>query len=37
MAIRLLNAMDRDTLYVTLSLVWLALLVAAVFAFVLLA
>ena len=34
---RLSNAMDRDTLYFRLSLIWLALMVAASFALVLLA
>ena len=37
MAKRLLNAMDRDTLYLGLSLIWLALMVAASFAIVLFA
>jgi hypothetical protein len=36
MAKRLLNAMDRDTRYLGLSLIWLALLVAG-FAFLLFA
>jgi len=37
MAKSLLNAVDRDTLYLGLSLIWMTLLVAAFFAFVLLA